>query len=188
MREMLELQMRLGITKFKCATIAEAELAALAEVPDLLLAYQPVGPAVNRFTQLIKSFPATKFSVVCDAPEAIRELSRELSQATTPNLNIEVLLDIDLGQHRTGVLPGPEAVELYRLIAASPSLQPGGLHAYDGHISDSDLATRTFACKAAFAPVQELSKQLQKANLPVPRIVAGGTPTFPIHAQNPELE
>ena len=46
MREMIELQLGLGITKFKCATIAEAEMAAGAGVPDLLLAYQPVGPNV----------------------------------------------------------------------------------------------------------------------------------------------
>src|SRR6266536_3046570 len=48
MREMLDLQLSVGIKKFKCATIAEAELAAIAGVPDLLLAYQPVGPAIRR--------------------------------------------------------------------------------------------------------------------------------------------
>src|SRR5260370_40359027 len=51
MRELIGLQLGLGITKFKCATIAEAELAAEAGVSDLLLAYQPVGPAVPRGAQ-----------------------------------------------------------------------------------------------------------------------------------------
>src|SRR6266498_4146686 len=47
MREMLDLQLLAGIKKFKCATIAEAELAAIAGVPDLLIAYQPVAPAIR---------------------------------------------------------------------------------------------------------------------------------------------
>jgi len=56
MREMLDLQLLVGIKKFKCATIAEAELAATAGVPDLLLAYQPVGPAIRRLAELVKAF------------------------------------------------------------------------------------------------------------------------------------
>jgi len=187
MREMLELQLALGITRFKCATIAEAELGAASGVPDLLLAYQPVGPAIARFVQLIEVFPATKFSVVCDDSGAIRELSTAVSQKNGSQA-IEVLLDIDIGQHRTGIAPGPEAIKVYQLIASLPGLRAGGLHAYDGHISESDLSVRTAACREAFAPVWALSKELEAAGLPVPRIVAGGTPTFPIHAKNPELE
>ena len=180
MREMIELQLGLGITKFKCATIAEAEMAAGAGVPDLLLAYQPVGPNVRRLAELSGAFPHTKFSVICDDAAAIRELSK--------TLQTEVLLDIDVGQHRTGVPAGPRAAELYRLIASSPGLTPGGLHAYDGHISDSDPAARAAACDAAFAPVPALRHELLAAGLPVPRIVAGGTPTFPIHARRADLE
>ena len=101
---------------------------------------------------------------------------------------LEVLLDIDCGQHRTGVAPGQKAIELYRLIASLPGLKPGGLHVYDGHIHDADLATRTKSCEAAFAPVNALRQELTQAGLPVPRIVAGGTPTFPIHARRPDVE
>src|SRR5438874_12632804 len=71
MREMIELQLAAGINKFKCATIAEAELAASAGVSDLLIAYQPVGPAVRRLAELIMGFRRTKFSVLCDDEAAI---------------------------------------------------------------------------------------------------------------------
>jgi len=200
MREMIELQLGLGITKFKCATIAEAEMAASAGVPDLLVAYQLVGPNVKRFAQLVRAFPKTKFSVICDDAGAVGELARAM-KPLTPALSpsdgergknthgsIEVLVDMDVGQHRTGVAAGPKAVALYRFIAASTGLKPGGLHAYDGHISDSDPVTRTAACDAAFASVTALRRELVEAGLTVPRIVAGGTPTFPIHARRPEVE
>jgi D-serine deaminase-like pyridoxal phosphate-dependent protein len=181
MREMLELQLGLGITKFKCATIAEAETAAITGVPDLLLAYQPVGPNVRRVVELMKAFPKTKFSVICDDAGAIKELGKTSER-------IEVLVDLDVGQHRTGIPAGPKAAELYWMIASSRGLKPGGLHAYDGHISDSDPAARKIACDAAFAPVMALRRELVEAGLPVPRVVAGGTPTFPIHARRPEVE
>jgi len=101
---------------------------------------------------------------------------------------LEVLLDLDVGQHRTGLPAGPEAVTLYRAIASSPNLTPGGLHAYDGHISDADPEIRKAACNAAFAPVAKLRYELQSAGLRVPRVVAGGSPTFPFHALRPDVE
>ncbi len=188
MREVLDLQLLAGIKKFKCATIAEAELAATAGVPDLLLAYQPVGPAIGRVAALIRTFRLTKFSVICDNEAALAELSNAIAPSKGMNGGLEVLIDIDVGQHRTGVPAGPEAVKLYRAIASSHSLKPGGLHAYDGHISEADPEIRKAACNAAFAPVNKLRYELQSADLRVPRMVAGGSPTFPFHALRPDVE
>jgi D-serine deaminase-like pyridoxal phosphate-dependent protein len=188
MREVLDLQLLAGIKKFKCATIAEAELAATAGVPDLLLAYQPVGPAIGRLAALIRTFHLTKFSVICDNDGAVAELSNAIAASKGMNGGLEVLIDLDVGQHRTGVPAGPEAVKLYCAIASSQNLQPGGLHAYDGHISDADPAVRKAACNAAFAPVDKLRHELQSADLRVPRVVAGGSPTFPFHALRPDVE
>ena len=194
MREPLEMQLALGIHKFKCATLAEAELAATSAVPDLLLAYQLVGPAISRFLDLVNAFPQTRFSVICDDPDAIRDLSQAVqsrqSQSTENRFRdpLEVLLDIDLGQQRTGVPVGAQAAELYRLIASSPGLAAGGLHAYDGHITETDLEKRTDLCEAAFAPVVAFRRELIAVGLPVPRLVAGGSPTFPIHARRPDVE
>jgi D-serine deaminase-like pyridoxal phosphate-dependent protein len=192
MREPLELQLALGIRKFKCATLAEAELAAKSGVTDLLLAYQLVGPAISRFLDLVRAFPETTFSVICDDRTAIRELSRAVHsqrpESGRQNHALGVPLDIDLGQQRTGVPVGAQAAELYRLIASSPGLAPGGFHAYDGHIGDTNLASRTAACEAAFAPVAAFRRELLEAGLPVPRLIAGGSPTFPIHARRPDVE
>jgi len=185
MPELVRLQLKRGITKFKCATIAEAEMAAAEGAEDVLLAYQPVGPNVDRLVELAAHFSSVRFSCVADNTETIRALS---NAAVHAGARIEVLLDLDIGQHRTGVAPGTPAFELYRLIAASPSLKPGGLHAYDGHIHDSDVKKRATACEAAFAPVEVLRRKLERENLPVPRVIAGGTPTFPMHARREGVE
>jgi D-serine deaminase-like pyridoxal phosphate-dependent protein len=192
MRRLVELQLEFGITRFKCATLSEASMAAAAGAPDVLLAYQPVGPAASRLAELVNAFPKTRFSTIGDDEAAIRELSATFgsffAQKSRPPTTIEVLVDLDLGQHRTGVPAGPHARDLYQLIASSAHLKPGGLHAYDGHIGDTDLARRTSACDAAFEPVASLRRDLEAAGLPVPRVVAGGSPTFPIYARRSDVE
>jgi D-threonine aldolase len=183
-----------GIAKFKCATIAEAELAASCGAPDVLLAYQPVGPNVARLKALVERFPATRFSALVDdegalavIAEACRPASNAAGDAAGPE-PLDLLLDLDVGMHRSGIEPGPRAARLYAELAARPGLRAGGLHAYDGHIRDSDPRARAAACDAAFSAVDALRAQLIEAGLPVPRVVAGGSPTFAIHARRPDVE
>src|SRR5690606_38960037 len=49
-------------------------------------------------------------------------------------------------------------------------------------------AERKAACDDAFAAVEALASDLERAGLPRPRIVAGGSPTFPFHALRPDVE
>lgn len=182
--EVIGMQLARGIIKFKCATIAEAEMVAGCGAPDVLIAYQPVGPNARRVCALIKMFPKTRFAVTVDDESAAKALARTAQAA---GVTIEVLVDVDCGQHRTGIAPD-SAFELYRTISSLPGLKPGGLHAYDGHIHDRDVKAREVACEKSFAPVAKLRERLVKTGLPVRRIVAGGTPTFPFHARRGDVE
>jgi len=183
--EVVRMQLEAGISKFKCATIAEAEMAAGAGAHDILIAYPIVGPNVTRLIELSKLFPATSFLCVADNESAIQSLSKAFSDS---GCQLGVLLDLDCGQHRTGVEPGAAAVRLYRLIATSPGLRSCGLHVYDVHIHEPDLSRRTNLCETAFSPVNAFRHDLLSAGLAVPRVVAGGTPTFPFHAKNSAFE
>lgn len=185
MAEVIRRELAAGITKFKCATIAEAEMVADCGAPDVMLAYQPVGPNAQRLARLAASFLGTRFSAVADDAGAVRRLS---AACVAAGVEIEVLLDIDVGMHRSGIAPGEAAVALYRLIAELPGLVPGGLHVYDGHIRAHDPEERTRETAAAFVPADELRTELVAAGLSVPRVVAGGTPTFPMHARREDLE
>ncbi len=178
-RQIVKMEREAGITKQKCATIAEAEMLAQCEVPDIMLSYPLVGPNCTRFAQLIKKYPGSKFSTIEDHAVGIQQLSAALTKA---GVNAEVLLDLDVGQHRTGVAAGPEAKRLYEMLGRSPSVKPGGLHVYDGHNHQHPPAERQAAVQQMLAPVLELRDALVKAGLPVPRMVCGGTPTFPVFA------
>jgi D-serine deaminase-like pyridoxal phosphate-dependent protein len=178
-------QLTRGITRFKCATIAEAEMTAEAGAAEVLLALQPVGPNLERFFALQRRFPKTSFSTLADDAGALKALERSAAEAESP---AAIMLDIDVGQQRTGVAPDESAVSLYQRIANSRWLRPAGLHAYDGHLHQSDARERTAASNEAFAPVDALQNRLAALGLPVPHVVVGGTPTFPMHAARDGVE
>ena len=60
-KDMVRMQMEYGITKFKTATVAEAEMAAEAGAEKVILAYPLIGPNMERFVKLAKAYPDTVF-------------------------------------------------------------------------------------------------------------------------------
>jgi len=90
--------------------------------------------------------------------------------------------------NRTGILPGEEAVNLYKLIHSLPGSEVRGLHVYDGHIHEKDFPERQAVCRKAFSPVSWMIEELGREGFTHVRIVAGGSPTFPVHASSPRTE
>lgn len=182
--EIVRMQIDLGITKFKCATLAEARMLAQCEARDVLVAYQPVGPAAAKLLELVKTFPATRFSTVVDNLGAAKILEQCCAAVET---TLEVLVDIDCGMHRTGIAascgnPGSGALDLYNYLTRSPWLNAAGLHVYDGHNHQPSRGDREAAVAAMMGPVEELVQQLELNQDAVPKLVCGGTPTFPVFA------
>ncbi len=179
-RQLVRLELDAGITKHKCATIAEAEMIAQVGAPDVFLAYNMVGPNCARFARLIQKYPGTRFSVTADHPAGLKQLSEALNSA---GVSAEVLIDLDVGQHRTGIAPGPAAIALYESFDRYPGLRPGGFHVYDGHNHSESFTEREATVMSGLEPVLAMRAVVEKKGLPVPRVVCGGTPTFPIYAR-----
>lgn len=180
-----KLMIEAGIHKFKCATIAEAEMLATVGATDVLLAYQPVGPKLKRFAELAKIFPGTVFSCLFDNRQSAKEMSQYFFSRS---MRVPVYLDLNVGMNRTGIVPGDEALTLYNEFIDADGIQPVGLHAYDGHIRNVDIELRKLDCDEAFALVLRLKHMIVEKGLPQPVIVAGGTPTFPIHCKRNDVE
>lgn len=169
----------MGIRKHKCATIAEAEMAAAAGGTDVMLAYPVVGPNIARLARLMRAYKGTTFRAIVDDPETARALSAALEGAERP---LPVLVDLEVGMGRTGIEPGDRAADLYALLERLPNIVPDGLSAYDGHVHDADLEERRRSAATGLERTLSLRDRLLKMGLPVPRLVLGGTPTFPVHA------
>jgi len=182
--EVCQMMMEHGICKFKCATIAEAEMLAMIGAKDVMLAYQPVGPKATRLLQLVQKYPDTKFSCITDDFGAANYLSEIFSDQ---NLVLNIYIDLNVGMNRTGIRP-LHALQLFEIFQSFNGIRVIGLHAYDGHIRDADYAKRKEHCDEAFLQVSALAdaiKSLTKEHL---SIVVGGTPTFPIHAHRENVE
>jgi len=176
--EVTKLLMEAGISTFKCATIAEAEMLAMTGAKNIVLAYQPVGPKVKRLVTLTKKYLSSDFSCLIDNVQSANALSDEFEKN---NLIINVFIDLNVGMNRTGVKP-EDALTLYHQCRSLKGIAIIGLHGYDGHIRDRDLNARTLRCHEAFEPVQTLHADIEKQSGKKLQIIAGGTPTFPIHA------
>lgn len=187
MREVVELELALGIVKHKCATVAEAEMLADAGVRDIILAYNIVGPNIRRVVAFCQRFPNVRLGVTADHAVPLAQLGKA---ATEAGVSVDVLLDIDTGQHRTGISVGPEARALYAQIAQTPGVKPGGFHVYDGHQHQKSRDERRAAVLREFEKVVAFRDELVQAGLPVPKLVCGGTASFPIYAEmtDPTIE
>lgn len=170
----------LGISRHKCATIAEAEMVAQCQGRDVLIAYPLVGPNPGRLASLVDTYPATTFRATVESEAAAHALSDAMTSASRPEL--PTLVDLDVGMGRTGIDPD-RAEALYRLVDQLPGLRADGLHAYDGHIRDADRAARITSATPGVERVLGLRDRLLASGLDVPRLVLGGTPSFPVHCR-----
>lgn len=183
--QVVEMKVRAGIRKFKASTIAEAEMTAAAGGDDVLIAYPCVGPNVPRLIGLVQTYPQTRFATLVDNPASLRTLS---DAAVAAGVEVTLLLDLNVGMNRTGIAPGPEAVELYRQLDSMPGVLAGGLHAYDGHLHDPDREALANSARPVRDQVRGMISELEKSGIEVPRLIAGGTPTLTLWATESDAE
>lgn len=180
MAEIVRMAELMGIRKHKCATIAEAEMVAAAGGTDILLSYPLTGPNLKRFAYLVRGYRHTTFRATVDHAESARALSDAVAGL---DRSVPVLLDLEIGMGRTGIDPGEPAAELYALVNRLPNLMADGLHAYDGQVHDTDREERRRSAQPGMERTLALRDRLLRRGMAVPRMVVGGTPTFPIHAE-----
>ncbi len=181
MPEVVRRYVKAGIKQFKVATLAELEMALKEGAKDVLLAHQPVGPNVALLLESAQRHPQQHLSTIVDNFAVVECLGKTWAEA---GMTLGVYVDIDCGMHRSGIEVGDDALAICRAIEAHAALTFQGLHVYDGHLRQSDVAEREQACQECFAGVWAFKERLESENIAVREVVAGGTPTFPIHAKD----
>lgn len=180
-REMLRMQMDMGIVRFKCATLAELAMVLSAGASHALLAYPLYGPNIARFLALRQTYPASMVYALADAGEGVAALSQACVRA---GVRMPMFADVNMGMNRTGV-PLDQLADFCRGIAAAPGLVFEGFHAYDGHNNQADLTERCAAVKPALERLYAVRDELAISSVPVLSIILGGSPTFPCYAGEP---
>lgn len=177
MPRVMKLLLESGISKFKASTISEAEIAAEAGAEIVVIAHQLVGPKVDRFLRLIEHFPHTEFSTLVDNVDSAELLNQK---AEEKELIANIYIDINNGMNRSGIPIGPALDELIDYLKICKSLKFKGLHAYDGHLRDSDFETRNQKIEQGVMDVVVYFDAL-RIDHPQAQLICGGTPSFTSH-------
>lgn len=184
MTEIVKMQLDAGISQFKCATIAEAEMLSEAGAKNILLAYQLNFTKAKRFIALIKKYPDVQFASLIDNVDSAKMLNDLFEKE---NLKANIFIDVDAGMHRTGIEPGEKLFNLFLELQKLSNINFQGLHIYDGHIRDEDFEIRKQKVEEAFEKVNAVKQQIIKnSSLQDVKVIAGGTPTFTVHALHTE--
>lgn len=163
----------IGVT---CAKLGEAEIMAAAGIKDILVANQIVGP--QKITRLVNLQRHADVKVIVDCIENVAAIG---AAAIAKGVTVGVLIEINVGMDRAGVLPGEPTVALAKQIAAIPGVVFKGLQTWEGHtltLTDADEKRR--GIETSIARVAETAQQCRDAGLPVEIVSAGGSGTYQI--------
>src|SRR5260370_5004699 len=122
-------QIDAGAIGMTCATLAEAEALVANGIGNILISSEIAGDRkIRRFVDLSRR---SDIIAVVDNAKAARALA---AAGRDQGCRIGALVDINVGQNRTGVKPGEPALELARL-ALGEGLWLRGLLGYEGHVA-----------------------------------------------------
>jgi D-serine deaminase-like pyridoxal phosphate-dependent protein len=161
------------------AKVSEAEVMAHAGIEDLLITSEIVGkPKLARLVALVQQHPHIK--VVVDSLTGAEQLNQALHDA---QLTLNVLIDLNVGQNRCGVMPGEAALVLARHIGEMSNLKLVGIQGYEGHLQHlHDPGERAQRCRQSMQLLTSTAAQLKAAGFAIEIVTTGGTGTAEICA------
>jgi 3-hydroxy-D-aspartate aldolase len=177
--EIAKRQIAAGARGVCVATLAEAELMSKAGMPGLLLTSPVADP--RKIARIVETGAMV---VVDDVQQAewYQEATRGAGQ------KIDVLVDLDVGDHRTGARDTAQALEIAEMVDRASHLRLRGLQAYSvvgSHAAPGEERTRisreVFACAAATRDA------MARKGLPTEILSGGSTGTWQVDTALPEL-
>lgn len=170
-----EKQIVAGAIGICCAKLGEAEVMAANGIDNILITTAVVGE--SKISRLMQARAQSHISVVADNEDNIAMLG---SIAQLSGMKLDVLIEVDIGQGRCGVPPGPEAARLARLVANHGWLNFAGLQGYQGKIQMTvDADERRGATETGLDKLAATIGEAEKKGLNVVIRTGGGTGTSP---------
>jgi D-serine deaminase-like pyridoxal phosphate-dependent protein len=175
--EIARLQLAGGAVGVCCATIGEAEIMAAAGIAGVLIT-SPLTTIekIDRAVELCHGDGG--LCLVTDHSSNAELLSRRFSRR---GRSVDVLIDVDAGMHRTGVVDQKRAIELARLLHDLEHLQYRGVQCFAGHVQHLEHAhERQEGALAVLGSLRVLCEELRAIGLDPPIISGGGTGSYEI--------
>lgn len=162
-------------------TVAKAgEAVVMSEVtPDIFIAYPAVGQ--RRLSILAELAQRTRLAIGVDSLEAIEQVHDACRRAGS---TVDLVVDLEVGFFRTGVLDADHAVALCEAIGQKSHLRFRGLMCFPGHLLPESDAGNWQRYAEAFHTVLV---ELERRSIPVETVSGGSTPTALHSHRNPFL-
>jgi D-serine deaminase-like pyridoxal phosphate-dependent protein len=173
-------QVASGALGVSAATVPEVQSMVAAGIRGVLLTSPIVERGkIARMVDLVKRGGEVMLSVTHPREG---ELLAEAAEAA--GVTVDVLVDLDVGDGRTGILPGKPAVDLALLMAKRKSLRVRGVQAYSGRSSHTrGFEKRSQVSREAMAQAVETHDLIAKAGLEAPIVSGGSTGTYNIDSE-----
>jgi D-serine deaminase-like pyridoxal phosphate-dependent protein len=177
------MQLERGAIGVCCAKLGEAEALADRGITDILVTSELAGGIkVARAVALARRI---RLTVVVDSVAVAAPLA---AAATAAGLRLRTLIDVNVGQNRAGIAPGPPAVELGRYVAESAGLELAGLQGYEGHVQHvADPEERGAADRTALDMLEATAADFARAGLSTEIVTTGGTGTSTFAARHASI-
>ncbi len=177
-------QMDAGAVGLCVATVSEAELMGRAGITGVLLTSPIADPRkCERMASLCTV--SEGLMAVVDNAEQVR-MYGEAAEAA--GVKMELLVDLDVGDHRTGIAPGKPALELAQRITGTNGLSFAGLQAYSVRASDmrADVGRAEFSI-GTLQLASETKALLESHGISVGIVTGASTGTYECDASVPQI-
>jgi D-serine deaminase-like pyridoxal phosphate-dependent protein len=175
-------QIDAGAIGMTCATLAEAEALVSNGISDVLISSELAGePKIRRFFDLARR---ADVKTVVDNPKTVEAIG---AVARLTHCRPGVLVNVNVGQNRTGAKPGEPVLDLARKVLAE-GLWFRGLMGYEGHVAHQvEGPEKESAYDLAMSALMQCLCLLQENGIPVEILSAGGTGTHHLSPRFPAI-
>lgn len=174
MPELAKLQIQEGAGGIAVAKVGEAEVMASEGVNDIFIANEIVGE--SKIKRIRKLKEKNNISLGVDNPYQVKQLEEVFKEQ---NMIIDVLIEIEVGEVRSGVVTEEKFIELVKLINNSDHVNLKGIFSHDGHSYGGSSAVEI---KEIFMQSQKdtlkYKKIAEELNSPIDVVSIGSTPSF----------
>jgi D-serine deaminase-like pyridoxal phosphate-dependent protein len=181
--EIAKMQIDAGARGVMVAKLGEAEVMSNAGIKNIAIANQVVQE--KKIEELINLNRHNEVSVAVDNPLIVDLISKI---AARENVKIKVMIEVDIGMGRCGVLPGEPAQKLAEKISKSKNIIFDGLMGYEGMAAyEGSFEKRKQRCHVCYKKLIETAHLIEEKGLEVKTVSAGGTTSFSIAAEYPGI-
>ncbi|HTA68395.1 MAG TPA: DSD1 family PLP-dependent enzyme [Bryobacteraceae bacterium] len=172
-------QIAAGATGISVATLAEAELLSKAGIPNLLLTSPVADPL--KIARIVQTGAMV-------AVDHVQQAAWYEEAAAKARRTVDVLIDLDVGDHRTGARSTEQALDIAQAVDRAAHLRLKGLQGYSGRASHAgDFAERKKVSEHAFSGAIATQSAMKHAGLSIEILSGGSTGTWDIDLALPEV-